>query len=200
MAVAFDAVSYEEAEAATSISKSHTGTGSSLVGWVILGFTQNVSEVSATYGGQAMTLVAAVAPGYWLHCFYIDGALSGAQTVAASWTTSANCQMGIMTYSGAVANAAAKASATGTSTTPTVNVSSAAGEVVVDGVIGGGTVTVGADQTQRYNRVVHMISAGSEEAGAGTVTMSWTQESSWWGIVAMPLQPAVAESGFFSFF
>jgi len=78
---------------------------------------------------------------------------------------------------------------------PTVNVSSATDEVVVDvvGVHADATFTVGANQTSRWVAPTTgtMSAAGSEEPGAATVTMSWTASStgSFWRIVAMPIKP-----------
>jgi hypothetical protein len=66
----------------------------------------------------------------------------------------------------------------GSASTATVNITSAAGELVVDGLAVGatGTVTVGAGQTQRNSVVVVGEHSGksSEEAGAASVTMSWS--------------------------
>ena len=87
-----------------------------------------------------------------------------------------------------------------------VPVSSATGQLVVDTVgirqtpSGDATLTVGAGQTQRYNLASgtggndNVVGAGSEEAGAASVTMSWTAASSIgarpWAMVAAPLKPS----------
>ncbi len=98
----------------------------------------------------------------------------------------------------------ALAHATGGSGTPTVNVSSAPHDRVVDAVAVGGalvgnSISVGAGQTQHYNINTAtilgggMIGAGSTEPGAATVTMSWTQNgvlNGPWAIGAGPLRPA----------
>lgn len=89
-------------------------------------------------------------------------------------------------------------SASGTSTTPTVTVTSATNEMVIDTVsthFNGGTLVVGAGQTQRWNGVtcfngVNSVGAGSTEPGASTTTMSWTQDNSVpWAIGAVSLIP-----------
>lgn len=95
------------------------------------------------------------------------------------------------------------AEATGGSGTPTVNVSSATNELVVDavavdGALLGNSISEGAGQTERYNVNTAgllgggMIGAGSTEPGAATVTMSWTQNglNGRWAIGAVPLKPA----------
>jgi hypothetical protein len=99
------------------------------------------------------------------------------------------------------------ATATGTNTTPTVNVSSAAGELVVDSVgfldQGGNnrTLAVGASQTSRAE--VEGANLGfeglgiSDEAGTATVTMSWTTSGNVdnWGIIGVALKPSVGGGG-----
>src|SRR5512136_2166382 len=97
----------------------------------------------------------------------------------------------------------AAATAIGNGTAPTVTLSSAVGELVVDtagirqNTTGNQTLTAGSGQTQRYNDVSGTASnsnvrgAGSEKAGAASVTMSWTAASTGaWAIVAAPLKPA----------
>lgn len=80
--------------------------------------------------------------------------------------------------------------ANGDSTTPTVNVSSAASEMVVDATCHfNGASTAGAGQSERWDNNGDTDGAGSEEAGASTTTMSWTITSSEWVIVAGPLKP-----------
>jgi hypothetical protein len=89
-------------------------------------------------------------------------------------------------------------SASGTSTTPTLAVTSATNEMVIDTVstqFGGGTLVVGAGQTERWNGLpcfggVSSVGAGSTEPGAATTTMSWTQSNSVpWAIGAVSLIP-----------
>jgi hypothetical protein len=88
--------------------------------------------------------------------------------------------------------------ATGTSTNPSVAVTSATNQLVIDTVattFAGGTLLVGPGQTERWNGVscfggVSSIGAGSTEPGAATTTMSWTETSSQpWAIGAVSLQP-----------
>jgi hypothetical protein len=78
----------------------------------------------------------------------------------------------------------------------TVDVSSAANELVFDtvGCERCTSLTVGAGQTERWNRVVEngqTRGAGSTEPGAATVTMSWTLGSADdWAIGAIPIKPS----------
>jgi hypothetical protein len=91
--------------------------------------------------------------------------------------------------------------ATGTSTAPSVTVSSAANELVVD-VLGNRystSASVGSGQTLRWTNVTtngtdsrNIRGSSSTEAGASSVTMSWTLGSSCeWAIVAVPVRPAL---------
>jgi len=78
---------------------------------------------------------------------------------------------------------------------PTVAVSSAVDELVVDfTTMRAGTPVVGAGQTQRANQVdanAINTSASSDEAGATSVTMSWTGGSGFDScIVGVPIKPA----------
>lgn len=71
-------------------------------------------------------------------------------------------------------------SAEGSSTTPSLTVSSAAGNLVIDmvGAIAG-SGTVGAGQTERFDLASGGgVDMGSEEAGAASVSMDWTLNTS----------------------
>jgi len=74
------------------------------------------------------------------------------------------------------------ASATGNSTAPSVNVTSATGEMVVDvlSAKASPTATAGAGQTRQWHDAYSTTirGAGSTEIGAGTVTMSYTLSAS----------------------
>ena len=83
--------------------------------------------------------------------------------------------------------------ASGEGTPATVTVASAIGEVVVDALatIDTETRTVEAGQTERWNLGESDLGGGgSSEPGGASVTMSWTVESEFWAIGAVPLKPA----------
>lgn len=84
--------------------------------------------------------------------------------------------------------------AEGNSTTPSIDVSSAAGEVVVAtiGAANATSITTGTGQTRRStaNDAGQIFGEVSSEAGAGTVTMSGTFGASYlWSIIGTPLKP-----------
>jgi uncharacterized repeat protein (TIGR01451 family) len=92
--------------------------------------------------------------------------------------------------------------ATAQSTTASVNVSSRAGELVLDTVCTNGdanTLTVNAGQTKRWDLfsgtgdASNARAGGSTEPGASSVTMSWTLGlSKAWAIGAVAIKPAAA--------
>jgi hypothetical protein len=91
-------------------------------------------------------------------------------------------------------------SATATSTTPSVAIVSAAGEIVMDVITWftdpfSSTATEGAGQTSRWERVNSGETHGacSTEAGAASVTMSWTiGQSVPWISAGISVKPAAA--------
>jgi MSHA biogenesis protein MshQ len=85
-------------------------------------------------------------------------------------------------------------SAQGLSNSASVSVTSATGELVFDTVAveDAASMTVGANQTQLWNlQSGATLGGGSTEAGAASVTMSWSPSSSEkWAIGAVPIKPA----------
>ena len=90
------------------------------------------------------------------------------------------------------------AGATGDSDTPSVNVTSATNELVVDAGAGDRSMAAapGAGQTERYDLEPRRLHAwGSDEAGAASVTMSHTITTKPWGLAAVSLKEVVAAGG-----
>ena len=86
----------------------------------------------------------------------------------------------------------------GTSTSPSVTVTTSAGEFVVDvvGAAANVTATAGANQTRRWHEVASTTrAAGSTQAGSDGGVMSWTLSSSAvWRVVAVPVKPSSTTS------
>ena len=83
----------------------------------------------------------------------------------------------------------------GSSTTPSLTVSSASGELVLDGVSPSGTRTLTQDGSQSLNAKIETFDCigSSREAGAASVAMDWTLDSSdLWIMIGLPLKPAPA--------
>jgi len=218
-AIAFDAFSDEQSgpSAVPSLTFPHTvgagGTNRILV--VAASFfdaaTPMVTVSSITYAGQSLTMLAEktnatnrIRSEMW----YRIAPATGANNIVVTFSENAKALAAGRSYTNVHQTTpfGAVATADGGNSAPSVAVSSATGELVVDtvgirqNVTGDQTLTVGANQVQRYNThsaagqgEFHVKGAGSEEAGAASVTMSWTQfttsDAEVWGIIAAPLRP-----------
>lgn len=132
---------------------------------------------------------------------------AASQTLYASWPSNQDeTGLGGVSYTGVDQTTPHGTQATATNElAPTVNVTSAAGELVsdvvwhVNPVADTTTITAGASQTARVN-IGSIGGAGfeslgmSEEAGSATVTMSWTIDGTTTdsGIIGIPIKPAAA--------
>jgi len=214
MAIAFDSTSGAQTGWTTSNSFSHTCSGSDrlLLVWVYFDRGAGAYYTSAlTYNGSALTQVGTFTVGTagYGELWALVNPASGTNTLSATYSNAgptAKVAIRALSYNGVNQTTAygTLATSAGTSTTATVNVTSATDELVVSGVVsneGGVTLTVGADQTQRY--IVHQLGGGgvwsaifSDEPGAATTTASAGLNSSLaWGIAALPLKPLTTDSG-----
>jgi hypothetical protein len=164
-------------------------------------YDNGIAVTAVTYGAQAMTLQATSgfpAPDVETRQYYRIAPLTGTQTFQLTFSGSVSYVLtGVTPYTGVHQTTPVGTSAeshTGGITTHSVNVTSAAGQLVVDTaalltVVG---VAPGAGQTQQWS--VDNTSQGlysSTEAGAASVTMSW----SWTNpevimLIGTPLLPA----------
>ena len=224
-AIAFDAASEGNTGTAkpSSLTVSHAvGSGGTntilVVGINIESTLEPMATVTAvTYAGQDMTFLAAVnGPSdtkVRSEMWYITAPATGTNDIVITFSDTLRAVAGGMSFTGVdqtnpFGSPATYATANGSDDSPTVAVSSAAGELVVDTVTirqndtANVTLTKGANQTERYNDVSNdpsptsnAVGAGSEEAGAASVTMSWSaSDSRDWAIVAASLEPASATS------
>lgn len=167
---------------------------------------------SVTYGGTGATQVGSTqdttAGGNkeFVNLWRVVGVASGGSTVQANFSESMNdVQISTSTYCGVhqvTPFGTAAGASNGANTTITVNVSSAADEVVVDvaAISGTRTITVGAGQNERTNVQSNHRHVASDETGSATTTMSWTISSAQsWAQVAAPLKPAAATDEVFGF-
>ena len=150
------------------------GSGSSFTG-----------NVTATYNSVAMTKIGEVlnaAANYSLVAvFYLLKPSAGANTVAISWTGNAIAACVARSYSGVHPGVpiypGSYTSLTGAGTTPSLNVTSQPGDIVMDGlsIFSTSGQAAGAGQTEILNTTVisTMRGCASVEAGAASVTMSW---------------------------
>ena len=197
MALAFDATSNSTGGSVTSVTWSHTTSGADRALIVGVSFWNGSTEsiTGVTYAGTAMTSIgSALSPNNErAQQWKLSNPATGANNVVVSFSSVVDAACGAVSFTGARQTTASltgtQATATGTSTAPSVNVSSAPGEIVVDTLSSdvGDPDTVGAGQTERWNASSpEADGAGSTEAGAATVTMSWTLGASVpWALVGV---------------
>lgn len=204
--IAFVSSTGQEFTAATSYTVSSvTVTGSNPYAVVGIGLRTNAGDITGvTFNGVAMTELgtvnrAASTMTNWL--FGLAGATSG--DVVISGDTSLAAEVIVSIYSGVAqtGSTGTVATADGSGQTPSVVVSSAVDEMVVDmsGWNAGGQSTAGADQTERKESPasgdgISMNIASSDEAGAASTTMSWSIANAGgaWITIGVPLKPFVA--------
>lgn len=220
-AVTFDSSSSADSGSSnvSSLSWSHT-VASNTSGIVVVGVSltggDGATVTSATYCGNAMTLKGALSNSTSVRTemWYYLAPATGACTVQIQINTSTGNKRivgGAVSYTGVSQTGpfGTGASDTGFSQNATVDVTSAAGELVM-AVVGkrdtAQAISVGSGQTQRYidqttsgTAADNVIGAGSTEPGAALVTMSWDWTASGnnkaWAIVGASLKPSGGGGG-----
>lgn len=208
MAVAFDTINtFSDTGTAGPHVKSHTCSGSDRLLVVCIQFYHTASVVSAlTYNGVALTKLGSFSDfNYNSEIWYLVAPATGANDVSLTFSgVTFGFAYSSISFTGVdqTTPMAGYASNSGTSTTPTVDVSSAADQVVIDSlcITHSGTLSVGASQTERSNGIVTsgVLKAGvSTETGASTTTMSWSNSTSegWVTSAAAVLPSSGAPSG-----
>ena len=201
--IAFDATTTSSTTSSGPCTFSHTATGTDRVAIAGAAWRGTGSVSSATYGGTGMTLVGTATDSgnntkMALYSFVAPPTSSTTVTFTMTGTLQGP-RCGVITFTGVdqTTPTASFASANASSGNPSVNVTSATNEVVVDVVaVDRGAPTVGAGQTQRWNGDNSgngdVWGASSHEAGAATVTMSWTNGGTdGWAIGAATLKRSI---------
>lgn len=174
--------------AQSSLTFSHTATGDDL--YVAVGLWNAATVSGVTYGGTPLTMLGSRQSGssQFVEWWYLASAPAGTANVVvttgvATWFGAVARNVSGVNHSGAVFSGLT--SAAGTSTAPSVTVSSAVGDLVLDLVVSdvsGQVFTVGAGQTldaaQNSLAGTDTRVAASHEVGAAAVTMSWTLSGS----------------------
>jgi hypothetical protein len=198
-----DAVS-SDTSAVDTFTVSHTTSGTERLMLVGISFDPNNDEIvsSVTYNGTSLSPVgsATYSNDTRVEIWQLVAPDTGSYDVVITFDKNLayGAVAGVMTYTGV--NQATPlgtfVGANGSSAGPaTVNVSSAADELVFDTVACETctSLTVGGGQTERWNlsqAEYYAMGAGSTEPGAVTVTMSWTLGSAdYWAIGAVPIKP-----------
>lgn len=150
-----------------------------------------------TVGACANNALALGATNKFISMWIVKNPQAGSSTVQANFSevmNSVNIQT--TTYCNVNQDTSTGTPQVGTSTsgTQSIDVSSATGELVVDAMFlsVNAAVTAGAGQTEReeYTPGSVYTQATSEEAGASTVTMSWTMGGGTSGSIGVSLKPS----------
>ena len=205
--VAIDAVS-TGVTTASSLTISHTTSGTNrlmLVGVSIVRESTGAPTVSSiTYNGVGLSLVGAQATSDSegrIEIWRLVAPATGANNVVVNLSAvPQSATVGVMTFTGVhqTTPLGTFAPALGESTSASVAVTSAAGELVFDTLVLQKTADVdfvpGAGQTERWDLFQGPGSAnggGSTEAGAASVTMSWSWSGTdKWAIGGVSIKPA----------
>jgi len=201
MALAIDSdsgVFWTSNESQASVTWSHTCSGDNrgiFVGCAVVGDVGMVTGV--TYNGTALTgLWDVVRSSYNTSGWFLVNPASGAHDVVVTFATNTAgwSDQGVFALSFTGVDQSTPLNTPGTannySTTPSVTVSTAAGEIIVDTVIAGRALTEGSNQT-KY--LTSDKSVGfSSQSGADGGEMSWSQTTHHWAIGAVSIKPAAA--------
>ena len=205
VAIVFDAASSDTATGKFSTyTWSHTvGAGGANRILIVGVATPGVAVSGVTYGGQAMTLVpnsaqSSAGSTARTELWYKVAPLENANDIVVTLVSSTWASAGATSWTGVhqTTPLGTAATATATSTTPSVNVTSGRGDVVVDALASDNdpVITVDGSQTQRWNydNSKKATGTGSSEAdGASSTTMSWSSdETQDWAIVGVALKQA----------
>lgn len=204
-ALAVDATASCAGNGVSSLTCAHTVSGENreLVNWI--SWYHSTSTLSgSTYNGVALTAIpsgSAANGQYHIDGLHLIAPATGTNNLVATFSGGVfDVGMGSVSFTGAdqTTPLGTAVTATGTSTTPSVTVSSAAGEIVIDGLVitHGSTLTVGGSQTQRWNAIASggfIKYAGSTQNGASSTTNTWTSgNSQTWAQGAVPVKPVAS--------
>ena len=191
------------AGAATSLTWSHeVASGDNRILTVSMSFDGSGQSTGVTYGGTPLTLVGRhTSVKHTMEIWQLTAPPVGTADIVATLSGSLRANGGGVAFNDVdqTTPTGALQSAAGTNPTASITVSSAPGEMVIDTVITdvASTLTAGVGQTEQWNEPnagMDRISAGSTEAGAASVTMSWDGPADDWTIVAVAVKPSSGNS------
>lgn len=206
MAVAFDGEAVLSAHVSASTTWTASGkttAGSDRAGTVrVMGLTTSGAPSSVTWGGSAMSLetsFAGVGPSdaSTFYLYRIAAPPTASSDVVINWSGSTTGDYFVASYNGVNQSDIFGdiQVAAGSSTTPTIAITSATGDMVLDMMITlGGYNSTGADQTKEGGTldggIYHAVA--SREAGASSVTMSWGAGNAAWDIFGASMNQVAA--------
>lgn len=199
MAIAKDATSSAHAQGASSLSWSHTCSGSNRLLIVHSGTNGTpVSTTGVTYNSVALTSRWSTSQNWTAASGWsLVAPATGANTVAITLSAAEDTEFGqAISYTGVDQTTphGTSQTASGVSASPAVpTITSATGEVVVGFIMTSDTaITTGSGQTAEITDI-NFASDSAEtdsEPGATSVDMTWTTAGSQWSVGAIPIKPA----------
>lgn len=164
---------------ATSLTWSHTCTGTNRVLIVGVVATNGVTISGVTYGGSAMSSIASVSSGARAHrMFRLTNPATGANDVVVTVSASSIILGGAISFTGNDNNSLnGTGTGSGTNTSCSGTNAVTAGEMVLDMVsTDDQSLTVGALQTDHVNinETYYLGMSTEPEAGSSPLTMSWS--------------------------
>lgn len=184
----------------------HTvGAGSNRLLVVGVSIRGNRTVTGITYAGQGLTFLGASSNNnnrVRAEIWYLVAPPTGTATVAVNLSANARFTSGAVSFTGALQTGPVGpflSNAGQGSVDPTLTMTSAAGELVLDVVAVAGIdqgLTPGGGQTEMWNLESggHISGAASTEPGASSVTMSWSKaRRGRWAMGATSIRPAAGE-------
>lgn len=187
MAIVFDAAAgVTTAVTATSVSHSHTCTGSNGILFAV-GYSNSTSgTLTATYNSVAMSSIVTASNGIKITLFYLVNPATGANTLAVNWDGAATVlRVASASYTGAAQTGQPDSSTSGTDATSpfrisTTTVADNSWTIAAFGDNGGSALTVEAGTTNRAGSGTSTLVLGDSNAAktpAGSVELGCTGTS-----------------------
>lgn len=176
---------------ATSLTISHTVSGSNTI-LIVRASTKDSDPTSVTYNSTSLTKLATQHnSAQYVSIWYLINPASGTHNVVVNGTAGFTPIIGVTSFTGVHQSSPFGTVVSGnfSGSAPSLTVSSATGEMVMDVLSVNFTPTVGSGQTQQYNVAEFVyFGAGSTKAGASSVTMTWSAFSPTGAQMAVPLK------------
>lgn len=202
----FDTVCSDFDNVALTLSTSCTATGTNRSAFICVAWrstTPGEQDSSASYGAIGATLIARLAPGdagYGAALYRVPSEPpTSSQTVTVNFTGFVQGAFGVMTFTNTHQSAplGTAVTASGTGTTASINVASAANELIADCLmyLDPNPVTATSPQSVKWSHAsdlggLEVFGASSTKAGAASVNMSWTNvNSNEWVLIGVPIKP-----------
>lgn len=197
--ITFDAASTKAGSSTSTLTVSHTVTGSNRVLIVVTISSGGNDCTGITYGGVALTAISG-----WAGCatgitacqqgWYLVAPATGANNIVATFgATETTVRMVATSWNGVhqTTPLGTAAFSSAYSATPSATVTTVSGDMVVDAARASNEVTADASQALRVTSEGSVLFRSSSEQATSTSTvMSWTTASGWWTVGAVGLKRA----------